>query len=184
MPDALKQERGQLRARALFAQAKPAEALAVLAQDQSEAAERLRQDIHWRQGDWTQAAKVAMRRAERLTGTTGAGTAGAGAGKPEAKPTDDAAAAIMSATVASALANDKATLATLRQRYAQAMDQTPFKSPFRLIANGSGSLADLAQMARTLEAAQGFQKYLADVKPATGGAKDAPQPPAPAGKLN
>lgn len=180
MPEALKHRRAQLRARALYQQARPTEALAAIAQDQSEAAERLRQDIHWRQGNWAEAAKVALRRAERLAGSTGAG----GGPVPDAKLTEDAAAAIMSATVASALANDKSALATLRQRYAQAMDRTAYKSPFRLIANGGGSPADLAQVARTLEAAQGFQKYLADVKPALGGAKDAPKRPDPAGKLN
>ncbi len=176
VPEALKRQRAQLRARALYQLAKPAEALAAIADDRSEAAERLRQDIHWRQGNWAEAAKVALHRAERATG--------GGAPAPDAKLTEDAAAAIMSAAVASALADDKSALAVLRQRYAQAMDQTAYKSPFRLIANGGGSPADLAQVARTLEAAQGFQKYLADVKPAMGGAKDAPKQPDAAGKLN
>lgn len=170
--EAVRLQRDQLRARALGQQGKPAEALAAIAQDQSDDADRIRQDIHWRKADWSAAGKVAMRRAERLTA----------GGKPDARLSEDATAAIMSATVASALGNDKAALASLRQRYAQAMDQTPFKSPFRLIANGSGSPADLAQVARTLEAAQNFQKYLADVKP-TAGEKTQPKPAEPA-KLN
>ncbi|MCC7045356.1 MAG: hypothetical protein IT562_01465 [Alphaproteobacteria bacterium] len=170
--DPLKRERARTRAQALVQLDKPEEALALIAADDGDPADRLRQDIYWKQADWPQAAKVAARRAERL--------APAG-GKPE-KPSAEAATAIMNAAVATSLAGDKKALAALRERYAKAMDQTAQRSAFRLIANGSGSPTDLAQVRQSLETAQGFQQFLNSTRPAAGGAAPPPAPGAPAPK--
>ncbi|MCC6471170.1 MAG: hypothetical protein IT563_22840 [Alphaproteobacteria bacterium] len=167
--DPLKRERARTRAQALVALDKPEDALTLIAADDGDPADRLRQDIYWKQADWPQAAKVAARRAERLAPP---------AGDKPAKPSDEAATAIMNAAVATSLAGDKKALAALRERYAKAMDQTAQRSAFRLIANGSGSPTDLAQVRQSLETAQGFQQFLNSTKPAAGGAA-APGAPAP-----
>jgi hypothetical protein len=165
-PDPLKRARARTRAEAMLALDRPADALALIAQDDSEGADRLRQDIYWKQADWPQAAKVAARRAERLLPAET---------KPGEKPSDEAARTVMNAAVASSLAGDAKALAGLRERYGKAMDQTSLRSAFRLIANGAGTPSDLAEVRQALENVQSFQQYLNSTSPAAGGA---PQQPA------
>jgi hypothetical protein len=65
------------------------------------------------------------------------------------------------------------------------MEQTDMRSAFRLIANGSGTPGDLADVRQALETAQGFQQYLNSTSPAAGGgAPAAPAMPAPAKPVN
>lgn len=175
-PEALKRDRARIRAQALLALDKPGDALQLLAQDESAEADRLRQDIYWKQADWPQAAKVAARRAEQMMPQS-----------DKDKPSDEAARTVMNAAVASSLAGDRKALAVLRDRYGKAMDQTVLRSAFRLIANGSGSPGDLAEARRSLENVQGFQQFLNSTSPSAGGGAKAPAanpPPASAKPAN
>ncbi len=163
MPEPLKRDRALLRAQAMATLDMTDEALALIAGDDSEPADRMRQDVYWRQGNWAKAAAAATRRAERLMADYTPER-----GKPQPKPSDEAAAAIMSAAVAAQLGKDQKLLAALRERYAAAMDQSSQKSAFRLIANGTGTPTDLAGVQQALDAATNFQKSLAGTKPAAG----------------
>lgn len=175
-PEPLKRARARARAQAMLALDKPIEALALIAQDDGDAADRLRQDIYWKQADWPNAAKAAMRRAEKLNPASD---------RPREKPSEEAARAVMNAAVAASLAGDARMLAVLRDRYGKAMEQTDMRSAFRLIANGSGTPGDLADVRQALETAQGFQQYLNSTSPAAGGgAPAAPAMPAPAKPVN
>lgn len=164
LPDQLKRDRDRVRAGALFALDKPAEALATIAQDDSDQADRLRHDIYWKQSDWPNAIKIAMRRAERLMPDKGA-------------PGDEAAGAVMNAAVAASLANDQKTLAALRDRFGPAMDLSSQKSAFRLIANGGGTPSDLQGIQQALEAVTNFQKSLNATKPGAGTSDAKPAAP-------
>ncbi|MBL8706520.1 MAG: hypothetical protein JNM30_16835 [Rhodospirillales bacterium] len=163
LPAPVRRERALLRAQAMATLDMPEQALALVAGDDSEPADKLRQDILWRQGDWPKVAQVASRRADRLMAAYKPEK-----GKPQPKPSDEAAAAVMSAAVAAQLGKDNKLLADLRDRYAAAMDQSGQKSAFRLIANGSGAPTDLAGIQQALDAATNFQKSLAGTRPAAG----------------
>jgi len=163
LPAPVRRERALVRAQALATIDMTEQALALVESDESEPADKLRQDILWRQGDWPKVAKVAARRADRLMAAYKPEK-----GKPQPKPSDEAAAAVMSAAVAAQLGKDQKLLADLRERYAAAMDQSGQKSAFRLIANGSGTPTDLGDVQQALDAATNFQKSLAGTKPAAG----------------
>jgi hypothetical protein len=163
LPAPVRRERALLRAQAMATLDMTEQALALVAGDESEPADKLRQDILWRQGDWPKVAQVATRRADRLMAAYKPER-----GKPQPKPSDEAAAAVMSAAVAAQLGKDQKLLADLRERYAAAMDQSGQKSAFRLIANGSGTPTDLAGVQQALDAATNFQKSLAGTRPAAG----------------
>ena len=119
MPPDMMRQRQQLRARALTELSRSDEALAILANDNSRDADRLRADIFWRTRNWTEAAKVFAHLVP-----------------PPGAPTLDRADAQLVLNWASALtlAGDQLALSDLRSGYGKAMAATAFADAFHVIA--------------------------------------------------
>ncbi|HVJ51081.1 MAG TPA: hypothetical protein VM689_01375 [Aliidongia sp.] len=124
LPADLVRQRRELRAQATVDQGKPADALKILEGDDSQDADRLRADVYWRTHDWGSVASLLQR--------------GLAAPAPDKPIQPDEAATIVNIATAQVLGNDKAGLAQLRQTYAAAMDKTPLKDDFRLLAGNVG----------------------------------------------
>ena len=125
-PD-LGRQRQELRARALLDLGRAPEALAMLANDNSRDAYRLRADIYWHQHDWKNASKVFALLA----------------GEPPAKgPLDpDTAQMVLSWAAALTLEGDQKGLAKLRGDFGAAMAGTKSADAFSIIADDDNAAA-------------------------------------------
>jgi hypothetical protein len=136
------------RGRTLLADGRPDLALAAVAREPGEAAERLRLDAHWRRADWQAASASALKLLENRPQFAAALAAA------EQRLALDAA-------VAATLAHDRAALESLDARFGAAMRAGAYRHPFTLLAN-TGPQDDPRESARrALEAAEGVQKFLA-----------------------
>jgi tetratricopeptide (TPR) repeat protein len=145
LPADLVRQRRELRARATAEQGKPDAALKILDGDDSSDADRLRADIYWRSHNWTAVAALLQR--------------GLTPPAPDNTIQPEAAAAVIHIATADVLGNDRAGLDQLRQRYAAAMDKTPLKDDFRLLAGnmtGGGNFRTLADKVAQLGDLQSF----------------------------
>jgi tetratricopeptide (TPR) repeat protein len=129
LPADLARQRQQLRARALMDLGRPQDALALIANDPSRDADRLRADIFWRGHDWKNAATTLGRLA--------------GAPPADGKIDADAGRIVLSLAAALTLDDDQAELAKLRTAYGPAMAASSFAKAFHVLA-GSGSTNDSA----------------------------------------
>jgi tetratricopeptide (TPR) repeat protein len=120
LPADLTRQRTELRARATAELGKADEALRILAHDDSPDADRLRADIYWRTHNWS---AVAALLSQNLKSPKQDDTV-----EPEAVGT------VINVATALVLGNDRTGLDELRQRYATAMDKTPLKDDFRILA--------------------------------------------------
>lgn len=125
LPADLARQRQQLRARVLTELNRPADALALIANDDSRDALRLRADIQWRGHDWKEAAKTLL----RLAGTPPAD------GKIDA----EAGRVVVSLAAALTLDDDQAALAKLRAAFGPAMAGSAFADAFRVLAGDGAS---------------------------------------------
>ncbi|MGH7034699.1 MAG: hypothetical protein ACREFL_13285, partial [Stellaceae bacterium] len=123
----LGRQRQELRAHALLDLGRAAEALAMLASDNSRDAYRLRADIYWHQRDWKNAAKVFALLA----------------GEPPAKGPLDAETArmVLSWAAALTLEGDQKGLAKLREAFGAAMAGTKSADAFSIIADDNNAAA-------------------------------------------
>ena len=126
VPADLARQRQQLRARVLMELNRPADALALIANDDSRDADRLRADIHWRAHDWKEAAKTLARLA--------------GSPPSSGKIDDETGRMVVSLAAALTLDDDQAGLAKLRAAFGPAMAGSHFADAFRVLA-GDGSTA-------------------------------------------
>jgi hypothetical protein len=122
-PD-LARQRQQLRARVLTELNRPADALALIANDDSRDADRLRADIHWHDHDWKEAAKTLARLA--------------GAPPSDGKIDAEAGRMVIGLAAALTLDDDQAELAKLRASFGPAMAGSRFADAFRVLA-GDGT---------------------------------------------
>ena len=143
----LARQRQQLRARALLDLHRADEALATLGADNSVEADQLRADIYWRGKNWDEAAKTFA----RLAGA---------ARVREGQLDEDQARTILNWGTALTLAGDQAGIARLAATYGLAMDASPFRDAFRVIASGgaapSGDIRQLAGKVAQVADLQGF----------------------------
>jgi tetratricopeptide (TPR) repeat protein len=125
IPPELVRQRQQLRARALAQLNRTDEALAILADDTSRDADRLRADIFWRAQNWPETAKVFARLVP----------------PPSADGVLDTPSSQLVLNWASALtlAGDQKGLAQLRQSYGKAMAATALADAFRVVAGDGAS---------------------------------------------
>jgi len=145
-PD-LTRQRQQLRARALLDLNRAPEAIAILSNDNSRDAYRLRADIYWRQHDWKNAAKIFATLA----------------GQPPAQGALDPETAklVLSWAAALTLDGDQQGLAKLRQDFGAAMAGTPGADAFKVIAGngpdtGGGTPVDVANRVAQIGTLQNF----------------------------
>jgi hypothetical protein len=148
----LLRQRQQLRARALLDLHRPDEALAILGDDNSVEADQLRADIFWRDKNWSEAAKTFA----RLTGA---------ARIREGQLDEDAARTILNWGTALTLADDRPGIAKLAAAYGTAMEASPFRDAFRVIAGGSAaSSGDIRQLAGKVAQVGDLQGFMASYR--------------------
>ncbi len=136
VPEALGRERQEVRARALLDSEEYGPALAALIGDASDAAQTLRGEIHWRAGNWPEAANAyAQQVAHASVGDDGLSA--------------EDAERVMRWAVALALAGDEAGLDEVRQRFDEAMAVGSYAESFEVI------------VLREPEAAEDFRALLA-----------------------
>ncbi|HEX3498408.1 MAG TPA: hypothetical protein VHT04_03710 [Stellaceae bacterium] len=150
-PNLLRQ-RQQLRSRALLELHRSDEALAILAADNSVEADQLRADIYWRDKNWMEAAKTFA----RLTGA---------ARIREGQLDEDSARLILNWGTALTLADDRPGVAKLATIYGAAMEASPFREAFRVIAGGSAaSSGDIRQLAGKVAQVSDLQGFMASYR--------------------
>lgn len=167
-------ERRMLRARAIFGQGKPDDALALLSNDYSDPATRLRADINWKARRWTETAVTL----DALIGDS----------PPEGQPlTDEKSNLILNRATALALAGDRTALRDLRIKYGALMAATVDGPTFQLLTRPevAGGLPDRATLSGRVAEVDLFQKFLeryrtpAAMLPETDGAAVAAAPATP-----
>ncbi len=159
LPQDLGRQRQQLRARVLMELGRAADALALLASDQSRDADRLRADIYWRGHDWPNAAKTLARLA--------------GAPAADGKVDAETGRFVVSLAAALTLSDDQAGLAKLRAAYGQAMGATSFADAFHVLA-GSGdgdASADPRKLAGNVAQIGELQSFMATYRQKLASAK-------------
>jgi tetratricopeptide (TPR) repeat protein len=145
LPPELVQQRTELRARALAEMDKNADALQLINGDNSPDADRLRVDIYWKTQNWAAVVPVLQH-----------GLKPPAAGKVD----EDAARIVLKVATAMVLGKDRAGLAALQKQYGAAMDQSPLKDDFRVVAGNSsatsGDFKSLADRVAQISDLQGF----------------------------
>lgn len=143
----LDEERALITARAYTRLDALDKALAALAGNESEAADRVRADIMWKKRDWLSVAEVFGRLA----------------GKPPAKgqSLDDVRSRyVLSGAVALALGNDMQKLVTLHKQFSAAMVATPFGADFQVIASVDSGASDFQEVMRRVTVADDFHAFM------------------------
>ncbi len=147
-------ERRLLEARALEELGRYDNALELIAQDRSEPARRLRADAAWDQRDWS----TAGRRIEAILGERWR----------ETEPLEQHEAHdVLRAAIAFALADDEASVARLKSRYARAMGRTRHAAAFSLLAEdgvaaGDARLVDMVSQLADMTEVDAFMAGFAD----------------------
>ena len=150
-PELLRQ-RQQLRARALLELHRADEALAILGDDRSVAADQLRADIYWRDKNWPEVAKTFARLAEV-------------ARVREGQLDEEAARNILNWGTALTLAGDQPGIAKLTATYGTAMEASPFRDAFRVISGGGiASSGDIRQLAGKVAQVADLQGFMASYR--------------------
>ncbi|MEO3433124.1 hypothetical protein [Inquilinus sp. CAU 1745] len=149
LPEALVSERRLLRARALSELERPADAFAALGDDASHLAEIARADIAWKAEDWPVAAAALS----RLVGEQPAS-----GGTLDPQRTD----LVLKLAIALALADDRAGLADLAERFGDSMAGTERAEAFAVLTrpNAAIGVADLTSIQRQVAEVDLFQEFL------------------------
>jgi tetratricopeptide (TPR) repeat protein len=152
IPAELLRQRQQLRARALLELRRGDEALAILGDDRSVAADQLRADIYWRDKNWAEVAKTFARLAEV-------------ARVREGQLDEEAARNILNWGTALTLAGDQPGIAKLAATYGTAMEASPFRDAFRVISGGGvASSGDIRQLAGKVAQVADLQGFMASYR--------------------
>ena len=152
LPDDINHRRRLLEARALAALKQFDGAVALLADDTSPEASRLRNDIYWESGNWS----VAAAKNEEMLGNRA--TAG-GPLTPEER------AQVMRAAVAYSMAGDDAALQRLRTRFGTKMDDSPDAKAFAVVTGRTEQRGVAFQdLAKTIASVDTLQAFMAELK--------------------
>lgn len=144
------EQRRHIRARALVGLERQDEALELLKEDKSIEADLLRTDIFWNAKNWPKAALSIKQLAKAFDA------------KPNAPLDDKQSAYILNEAIALALSNNERGLDRLRLDYITAMDATPLKDAFRLIASPQTiGLIDYNTIAAKVTDVKNFQTFMA-----------------------
>lgn len=154
LPPDIVRQRQELRARALLELGRASDALAMLANDNSRDAYRLRADIYWRKHDWKDAAAILS----------------VLVGPPPAKgPLDEnAARMVLNWAAALTLEGDQQGLAKLRDDFGAAMDGTSSAAAFKVLAGDDNMAAALSgnpnEIASRIAQVGALQSFMAAYK--------------------
>ncbi len=148
MSEGLSRQRQELRARALLDSGEFGPALAALAGDTNDAAQALRGEIHWRSGNWAQAAQIYAQQ-ETDTGVRDDGLSAEGAVR------------VLRWALALALAGDEAGLDKVRLRYGEAMSSGAHAEAFGIaVLREPESAEDLRALVAQIGAVDEFEAIL------------------------
>jgi len=152
VPDDLAREREQLRARTLLELGRPGDALALIANDPSRDADRLRADIYWRGHDWKNAAVTLS----RLAGTP-----------PDSGKLDpETIRVVVGLAAALTLSNDQTGLAALRASFGPPMAKTEAAAAFDVLAGTNDATAsDVGTLAAKVAQIGELQSFIGSFKP-------------------
>jgi len=153
---ALEMQRRHLQARALVDQGRVPEAERLLERDESAEADELRTEIYWGLRDWPNAAKSLQKMITRV---------GAQAGQPL---NEVQARTVLNFAIAVTLSNNERGIAKVKQDFGQAMNATPLKDAFNLIAapNAVGQV-DYRTVAERVKIAANFSSFMESLKQRT-----------------
>ncbi|HXJ03257.1 MAG TPA: hypothetical protein VNH44_18710 [Micropepsaceae bacterium] len=152
LPDEVNSGRRLLEARALAGLKQYEAAIDLIADDESEAAGRLRADIAWDSGDW----KIAGAKAEEVLGDR---YDASGALLPEER------ALIMRAAVAYSLGGNEAALDKLRGHYGDKMKTSPDAKAFAIVSeNIDRQGVAFRDLAKQIASVDTLQAFMADFK--------------------
>lgn len=147
------QQRRYLESRALMGLGQDAAALALIEDEEGLAADQLRAESHWDQGNWLEASK-ALR---NLIGYQGI--------RPNQTLEDEQAIYVLNYTIALTLSGNDRAIGRLNQDYGAAMAETALVEAFNLIATLERfGLLDVAQVADKVREAEAFGTFFAEYK--------------------
>ena len=145
LPDELSAQRRHLLGKVLFGLGRNSEALALLENDQSEAAELIRHEIYWNTGDWRSAAN-SLRLLVKISGA-----------EPGMPLTDKQAARISNYAVALTNSGGERVLSQLKRKFAPAIAQTKYAEMFQLVTAPSQiGVIDPLAVSRKVQEAETF----------------------------
>ncbi len=151
LPKQLEGDRRRIQAKIMFELGRNDEAITLLAGDISRDADMLRRDIHWREENWSEAAKVL----QRLAG-------------PPLKEgeiyAESRARYVLNWAVALRLNQDEPGLAHLRDVYGPAMALSPLAESFQFIASPSQAKGDLESTLKELAREDHFEAFLTNYR--------------------
>ncbi len=155
MPLDLATQRRWLQARALSALGQNERAMSLIAGDQARDADLLRADIHWREQNWAEAAKVLARLVESVEIPDG-----------EEKFSESNSRLVLRWAVALALTGNSAELAEMRRRFDAAMESGPYSDAYRVIATEiqRGVAFDYESIAQKIAEVDRFQAFMANYR--------------------
>ena len=149
LPADLEQQRRHMQARALVDQGRIPDAERLLERDESGEADQLRAEIYWGQQNWIEASKSLQKLVTR---------SGAVANKPL---TEDQARLVLNFATAVTLSGNERGAAKLKQDFGVAMNATPFKDAFTLIASPNATgLIDYRTINDRVKLASGFTSFM------------------------
>lgn len=149
MPIALQNQRRYLKARAYIGLNQKDNALKLLEDDETISANLLRLDLFWKERDWPSTTQVLQQVIKQY---------GAEPGQPLE---DKQAKAILDMAVALTLARNERGIGRLRRKFGKAMQKTPFRDAFRLIASqGAQGLLDYRTITGKVKEVENFQAFM------------------------
>lgn len=149
IPKKLADQRRHLRSRSLMGQERIEEALALLKDDKSLDANLLRMEMHWNDHNWVQASKT-LNRILRIYGAK------------TNQPLDELQAqTVLNLGIAMTLSGNERGIERLRMDYGEAMDDSPFRDAFRLIASPETfGLISYTSIAGKVKDVKNFQTFM------------------------
>jgi len=151
LPADLTAKRRDLRARANYQLGQSEKALALLNNDDSADAERIRTEVYWAGQDWANAAQSLG----RLIKATGA--------SPKTPLDERQALNVLSMAIALTLSGNERGIARVRTEYGPLMDSTSYRDAFRLIATPqTGALMDIKTIASKVKDVDQFRSFLTE----------------------
>ncbi len=150
LPEPILTQRRHIRAKSLLGMGQSAQALEILADDQSTDADLLRTELFWKSRNWSKASQ-ALRRLIRGTQA-----------KPGGKLDRKQAAHILNYAVALTLSGNERALSRLRGDFAGSMEKTDLKDAFKMITTPETlGLIDPGDVVAQVKDVENFQSFMA-----------------------
>ena len=149
IPEELADQRRHLRSRSLMGQERIEEALGLLKEDKSMDADLLRMEMHWNDHNWVQVSQTLNRILRAYAAKAN-------------QPLDELQAqTVLNMGIAMTLSGNERGVDRLRLDYGEAMDDSPFRDAFRLIASpDTFGLISYTSIAGKVKDVKNFQTFM------------------------